>query len=131
MIDLGVTENFMFKKFAKNHRIPGLLKEKPYQLTVINETSLNQDKKMIKKETPPLRTQINGKYLGQIVFDLISILYKAILKITWLEKTNPSINWYTQRITFVRKNSRKPTTQHKEVHTVEICEILQKQTRRI
>ena len=95
MIDLGIIENFMFEKFAKNHQIPGLLKEKPYQLMVVNGTPLNQDKKMVKKETLPLKTQINSKDLGQTVFDLVLILYKAILKIFWLEKTNPSIDWHT------------------------------------
>ena len=59
MIDWGTVGNFMFEKFAKNHQIPGLLKKKSYQLTVVNETLLNQNKKMVKKETPPLKTQIN------------------------------------------------------------------------
>ena len=30
MINSGVTRNFMSRKFATNHRIPGLPKERPY-----------------------------------------------------------------------------------------------------
>ena len=53
--------------------------------------------------------QINGKDLGRTVFNLVSILHKTILEIPWLEKTNSSINWHTQKITLGRKNPRKPT----------------------
>ena len=61
-----------------------------------------------------MRAQINGKDLGQIVFDLVSISHKAILGIPWLEKINPSIDKHTQKITLKRKNSGKSTFQHKE-----------------
>ena len=30
MIDSGTTRNFMSRKFATNHRIPGLPKKRPY-----------------------------------------------------------------------------------------------------
>ena len=86
---------------------------------------------MVKKETLPLRAQINGKDLGRTVFDLVLIPHKAILGIPWLEKTNLSIDWHTRRITLRRKNSGKSTPQHRRIHIVEIFEILQKQMRRI
>ena len=41
MIDSGATRNFMSRKFATNHRIPGLPKERPYQLMVVDGTPLN------------------------------------------------------------------------------------------
>ena len=47
---------------------------------------------MVKKETPSIRALINGKNLGQTVFDLVSILHEAILGILWLEKINLSID---------------------------------------
>ena len=122
-IDSGATGNFMFKKFAKNNYIPELLQEKPYQLTVVDRTSLNQDERMVKKETLPLRTQISGKNLGRIIFDLVSIPHEAILRIPWLEKTNPSINWHTQRVNLGRKNPGKPIPQHEKTHTVKVCKI--------
>ena len=56
MINSGTTKNFMFKKFAKNHQIPELLKKKSYQLTVVDGTPLNQDERMVKKETSTLWT---------------------------------------------------------------------------
>ena len=93
MIDSSATRNFMLKKFAMNHRIPGLPKEKPYQLTVVDGTPLNQDEGMVKKETLPLISQIHGKDLGRITFDLMSIPHEVILGIQWLEKVNPSIDW--------------------------------------
>ena len=65
MIDSGTTRNFMSDKFAKNYQIPGLLKEWPYQFTVVNRTILNKDEGMVKKEIPLLRTQINGKDWGK------------------------------------------------------------------
>ena len=50
MIDSGATRNFMLRKFATNHRIPGLPKERLYQLTVVDGTPLNQDEGMVKKK---------------------------------------------------------------------------------
>ena len=50
MINSGATRNFMSRKFATNHRIPGLPKERPYQLTVVDGTPLNQDEGMVKKK---------------------------------------------------------------------------------
>ena len=78
MIDSGATRNFMSRKFATNHRIPGLPKERPYQLTVVDGTPLNQDEGMVKEKTLPLMSQIHGKDLGRITFDLVSIPHKVI-----------------------------------------------------
>ena len=92
MIDSGATRNFMSRKFATNHRIPGLPKERPYQFTVVDGTPLNQDKGMVKVKTLPLMSQIHGKDLRRITFDLVSIPHEIILGIPWLEKVNPSID---------------------------------------
>ena len=83
----------MSRKFATNHRIPGLPKERLYQLTVVDGTSLNQDERIVKEETLPLMSQIHGKDLERITFDLVSISHEVILGIPWLEKVNPSIDW--------------------------------------
>ena len=50
MIDSGATRNFMSRKFATNHRIPGLSKKRPYQLTVADGTPLNQNEGWGKKK---------------------------------------------------------------------------------
>ena len=92
MINSGATGNFMSRKFATNNKIPGLSKERPYQLTVVNGTPLKQDEGMVKEETLPLMSQIHGKDLGRITFDLVSIPHEVILGIPWLEKVNPSID---------------------------------------
>ena len=93
MINSGATGNFMSRKFATNHRIPGLLKKRPYQLIVVDGTPLNQDEGMVKEETLPLMSQIHEKNVGRITFDLVSIPHEIILGIPWLEKVNPSIDW--------------------------------------
>ena len=92
MIDSGATGNFMLRKFATNHKIPGLPKERPYQLTVVDGTHLNQDEGLVKEKTLSLMRQIHGKDLGRITFDLVSISHEVILGIPWLEKVNPSID---------------------------------------
>ena len=81
MINSGATENFMSNKLTNNHQILELLKQRLYKITIVDGTLLNQDKKIVKKETLPLRTQINSKDLEQIIFDLVLIPHKAILGI--------------------------------------------------
>ena len=131
MIDSGATRNFMLRKFATNHRIPGLPKERPYQITVVDGTPLNQDEGMVKEETLPLMSQIHGKDLGRITFDLVSISYEVILGIPWLEKVNPSIDWNSQKITIGKKKSKKSTPKQGKTPMIEICKLSQKQMRKI
>ena len=131
MIDLGATGNFISRKFATNHQIPGLPKERSYQLTVIDGTPLNQDEGMVKEETLPLISQIHGKDLGRITFDLVSIPHEVILGIPWLEKVNPSIDWNSQKITIGKKKSRTSTPKQGKTPMIEICKISQKQVREI
>ena len=131
MIDSGATRNFMSRKFATNHRIPGLPKERPYQLTVVDETPLNQDEGMVKEETLPLMSQIHGKDLGRITFDLVSIPHEVILGIPWLEKVNPSIDWNSQKITIGKEKLKKSTLKQGKTPMIEICKISQKQIRKI
>ena len=124
MIDSGATGNFMLRKFATNHRIPGLPKERPYQLTVVDGTPLNQDEGMVKEETLPLMSQIHGKDLGRITFDLVSIPHEVILGIPWLEKVNPSIDWNSQKITIGKEKAKMSTPKQEKTPMIEICEIL-------
>ena len=109
MIDLSATRNFMSRIFAINHQIPGLPEERPSPLTVVDGTPLNQDEGMVKKETLPLMSQIHGKDLGRITFDLVSMPHEVILKIPWLEKVNPSIDWNSQKIIIRKEKSKKST----------------------
>ena len=131
MINSGATGNFMSRKFAMNHRIPGLPKERPYQLTVVDGTPLNQDEGMVKKETLPLMSQIHGKDLGRITLDLVSIPHEVILGIPWLEKVNPSIDWNSQKITIGKEKSKKSTPKQGKTPMIEICKLSQKQIRKI
>ena len=123
MIDSGATRNFMSRKFAMNHRIAGLPKERLYQLTVVDGTPLNQDEEMMKVETLPLMSQIHGKDLGRITFDLVSISHEVILGILWLEKVNPSIDWNSQKITIGKEKSKKSTPKQGKTPMIEICKL--------
>ena len=123
MIDSGATRNFMSRKFATNHRISELSKERPYQLTVVDGTPLNQDEGMVKVETLFLMSQIYGKDLGRITFDLVSIPHEVILRIPWLEKVNSSIDWNYQKITTGKEKSRKSTPMQGKTLMIEICKI--------
>ena len=42
---------------------------------------------MVKEETLPLMSQIHGKNLRRLTFDLVSIPHEVILGILWLEKS--------------------------------------------
>ena len=86
---------------------------------------------MVKKETLPLMSQIHGKDLGRIIFDLVSIPHEVILGIPWLEKVNPSIDWNSRKITIGKKKSRKSTPKQGKTPMIEICKISQKQIRKI
>ena len=131
MINSGATGNFMSRKFATNHRIPGLPKERPYQLTVVDGIPLNQDEGMVKEETSPLMSQIHEKDLERITFDLVSIPHEVILRIPWLEKVNPNINWNSQKITIGKEKSKKSTPKQGKTLIIEICKLSQKQIRKI
>ena len=86
---------------------------------------------MVKEETLPLMSQIHGKDLGHITFDLVSIPHEVILGIPWLEKVNPSIDWNSQNITIGKKKSKKSTLKQGKTPMIEICELSQKQMRKI
>ena len=58
---------------------------------------------MVKIETLPLRCQIQGKDLGQAVFDLISIPQDVMLGMPWLEKVSPRIDWMLKKVIFKKK----------------------------
>ena len=131
MIDSGATRNFMSRKFATNHRILGLPKERPYQLTVVDGTPLNQDEGMVKEETLPLISQIHGKDLRRITFDLLSIPHEVILGIPWLEKVNLSIDRNSRKKTIGKEKSRKSTPKQGKTPMIEICKISQKPMKKI
>ena len=108
-------------------------KNDSYQLTVVDETPLSQDEGMVKTKTPPLRCQIQGRDLGQVVFDLVSILQDVILRMPWLEKVNAQIDWMSKKVIFKRKDTMRKTQapESNRVQRVEICKISPKQMRRI
>ena len=109
MIDSGATKNFMSTEFARKNQIPGVKKDDPYQLTIVDGTPLSQDERMVKTETLPLRCQIQGRDLGQAVFDLVLIPQDVILGMPWLEKVNPRIDWTLRKVIFKKKDTMGKT----------------------
>ena len=99
----------MSTEFARKNKIPGVKKDNPYQLMVIDGTLLSQDEGMVKTKTPPLRCQMQGKDLGQAVFDLVSIPQDVILGMPWLEKVNPRIDWTLKKVILEKKNTMGKT----------------------
>ena len=133
MINSGVTGNFMSTEFAKKNWILEVKKNDSYQLTVVDGTSLSQDERMVKTETPPLRCQIQKKDLGQVVFDLVSIPQGDILGMPQLEKVNPRIDWTSRKVIFKKKNTKRKTwaPERRRAQKVKIREISPKQMMRL
>ena len=86
---------------------------------------------MVKEKTLPLMSQIHGKDLERITFDLVSIPHKVILGIPWLEKVNPSIDWNSQKITIGKEKLNKSTPKQGKTLMIEICKLSQKQMKKI
>ena len=86
---------------------------------------------MVKEKTLPLMSQIHGKDLGRITFDLVSIPHEVIPGKPWLKKVNPSIDWNSQKITIGKKKSKKSTPKQRKTPMIEICKLSQKQMRKI
>ena len=84
---------------------------------------------MIKTKTPLLRCQIQGRDLGQAVFDLVSIPQDVILGMPWLERVNPRIDWTLKKVIFKKKDTMKKTQalEWGGAQKVEICQISPKQ----
>ena len=96
-------------EFARKNQILGVKKDDSYQLMIVDGTLLSQDEGMVKTETPLLRCQIQGRYLGQAVFDLVSILQAVILGMPWLEKVHPRIDWTLGKVIFKKKDTMRKT----------------------
>ena len=86
---------------------------------------------MVKEKTVPLMSQIHGKDLGRITFDLVPIPHEVILGIPWLGKVNLCIDWNSQKITIGKEKLRKSTPKQEKTPMIEICNLLQKQMRKI
>ena len=88
---------------------------------------------MVKTKPSPLRCQIQGKDLGQAVFDLVSILQDVILGMPWLEKVNPRIDWTLRKVIFKKKDTMGKTRalEREGAQKVKICKILTKQMRKL
>ena len=99
----------MSMELAKKKQILGMKKNNSYQLTVVEETLFSQDEGMVKTKTLHLRNQIQGKDLGQALFDLVSIRQDVILGMPWLEKVNPWIDWTSKKVIFKKKNTMRKT----------------------
>ncbi len=121
MIDSGATGNFMSTKFARQNGLARRRKETPYQLTVVDGTPLNDRQGWVTEETPPLEIQAQGRSLGKIGFDCVSIPHDIILGLPWLAECNPDIDWAKRRVTLKRAREEKTQPQQKATLPAEEC----------
>ena len=58
MIDLGATGNFVLEDLAKRKGFPRTRKKDPYDLFVVDRSTLLNGGRRVEEETIPLRTRI-------------------------------------------------------------------------
>ena len=126
MIDSGATGNFISNTFVTKNHIPYQAKEKPYELTMADESPSNYGDGWVRMETKESTLAI-GQHSEQINLDITRISrHNIILGIPWLKTHNPHIDWKTERIQFAGtpKNSIRPERQPEgQPEVVEVQEI--------
>ena len=93
MINLKTMKCFMSQNFVCRKKIICRKKnENIYKLINVNETIIEQKNWMIEKTISLLMTI--QQYHEKIIFDIVSMTrHDVLLKISWLKKHNPDVNW--------------------------------------
>jgi hypothetical protein len=95
IINLGVTGNFILPEYKEKLRIPGQIKTEPIPIMGLNG-ELFEEK--LDQEIGDLTIDIND-HKEMINFNVIKLgKYKIVLRIPWLSKHNPEINWKMNKI---------------------------------
>jgi len=128
MIDSEATENFISNIFVIKNCIPYQAKEKPYELTITDESPSNYGDGWVQMETKESTLMI-GQHSEQINLDIMWIpRHNIILGIPWLKTHNPHIDWKTEEIRFSEtpksgvRPERQPEGQNQS-ESIEIQEI--------
>jgi hypothetical protein len=88
LLDSGATGKFMNRAFVKRNDIRVRKKRQPYELGMLNSTSMK-----VEYETIPLKVQ-TGRHWEKMCFDITNHEeYDVVLGFPWLRRHNPTINW--------------------------------------
>ena len=116
MIDSGATGNFVSEDLVKRKGFPRTKKKDPYDLFVVDGSTLPDGGGRVEEETTPLQTRIY-QHQEELQFEIVRIAsYEIILEIPWLKTHNPVINWEKRVLRFERCScvgSTQPTPQQR------------------
>ena len=92
MIDSGATGNFVSEDLAKRKEFPRTRKKDPYDLFVVDRSTLLDRGGRVEEETIPLQTRIY-QHQEELQFDIVRMAsHEIILGIPWLKTHNLVIN---------------------------------------
>ena len=96
--------NAISRKLQKQLKIQDHKKEKPYELTVFNGTTLKG--REVTHHTRPLEMKLQQHH-ERLPFDIIDLAdHEVVLGLPWLRKWNPRIDWITHEVRVRRSNNR-------------------------
>jgi hypothetical protein len=100
LIDSGAQESYISPKAAERFQIPWKYKLKSYKLRTVDGSHSTYDGGRVLRETSKLSLQVNN-HTEEISLDISDIAHHdMILGMSWLQNSNPTINWKTQEITW-------------------------------
>ena len=102
MIDSGATGNFVLEDLVKRKGFPQTKKKDPYDLFIVDRSTLPDGGGRVEEETTPLQTRIY-QHQEELQFEIVRIAsHEIILGIPWLKTYNPVINWEKRVLRFKR-----------------------------
>ena len=93
MINSNTTKNFIIKRYTEEKKYLIQNKKQSYGLVNLNGTSLGNNSGQINTKTIPLLMTFQ-KYYKKLIFNIINMIsHDIVLRVLWLKKHNPQINW--------------------------------------
>jgi hypothetical protein len=95
---LGATGNFIDTKLVEAFKLWN--KQEPYQLFVVDRTTIGLEKGIVTQETDSLVLEQIGGHSEDIHLDIVTLgRHQVILGMPWLYKHNPQIDWKDRQVT--------------------------------
>jgi hypothetical protein len=102
LIDSGAQGNYISPSTIGKYGFPLQMKQRPYQLMVVDGSTIGDKGGMITRETVFLRMNI-GSHSEEIMFDVVPIgKHQIILGTPWMRKHNPELDWASNDVRFTR-----------------------------
>ena len=100
LIDSGAIEIYISPEFAKKIQQKIMLKKELYQLCLVDGTPTTHNNGWVFHKTKKLGLGVEG-YLEYLKFDITKLASEdTILRLPWLQSTNPQIDWSRISIRF-------------------------------